>query len=139
MGDRLDPRVLDLDCAAEIAEIGARLRDVVGQELHRRGAVVAVSGGVDSSVCLALAARALGPERVLALLLPERESSPDSLALGRRLVDQLHVPSVVQDITDVLEALGCYRSRDDAVREVFPAYGPGWKCKLAIEIGRAHV
>jgi NAD+ synthase len=71
---RLDASVLTLDCAAEIDRIALRLRDLVGGELHRRGVVVALSGGVDSSVCVGLAVKAFGPERVIVLLLPERES-----------------------------------------------------------------
>src|SRR6266481_9674770 len=79
----LDASVLDIDCAAETALIAARLVEIVGRVLRRRGVVVAVSGGIDSSVCAALAARAFGRERVLALLLPEHDSSRESTRLGR--------------------------------------------------------
>jgi NAD+ synthase len=133
----LDSSRLQLDCASEVAFIRDRLRLVVGQQLRRRGVVVALSGGVDSSVCVALAARAFGPSKVLALLLPERESSAASTTLGQKVAEQLGVPWMVQDVTPALEALGCYQQRDDAIRRVFPAYTSEWKSKIVIAGGEA--
>ena len=133
--DRLDSSVLLLDCAAEIDRIALRMRELVGGELHRRGGVVALSGGVDSSVCVGLAVKAFGPERVIILLLPERESSPSSLALGRQVAAHFGVKPLVHDITPALEGLGAYRERDEAMRQVIPSYGPDWKSKLVIAGG----
>ncbi len=93
---------------------------------------MAVSGGIDSSVAAALCVRALGADRVLALLLPESESSGDTLDLSTVLVEHLGVESVVEDITPMLEAFGCYRRRDDAIRQVVPEYGDGWRAKLVL-------
>ena len=100
--------------------------------LKRRGVVVGVSGGVDSSVCAALAVRALGPDRVVALLMPEWETDDGSTARGRELCDTLGLTGVVEQIGTVLEAAGCYRRRDDAIREMFPEYGPEYRQKVAI-------
>jgi NAD+ synthase len=130
--ERLDASVLDVDCAAETARISARLVEIVGRVLRRRGVVVAVSGGIDSSVCAALAAKAFGRERVLALLLPEHDSSSDSTRLGRLVVEHLGLEYRVEDIGPALEAIGCYRWRDEAMRRVFPAYGKGWRSKIII-------
>ena len=130
--ERLDASVLDIDCAAETALIGARLVEIVGRVLRRRGVVVAVSGGIDSSVCAALAAKTFGRERVLALLLPEHDSSSDSTRLGRLVAQHLDLEYRVEDIGPALEAIGCYRWRDEAIRRVFPAYGPGWRSKIII-------
>jgi NAD+ synthase len=127
--------VLALDAKAESEFIAGAMRDIVGKRLRRRGAVVAVSGGIDSALCLALAARAFGPERVLALSLPERESSAASSALGRKLAERFGVPLVVHDLTAALEGLGAYAARDEAIRAVFPEYGPDWKSKLVIAGG----
>jgi NAD+ synthase len=93
---------------------------------------VAVSGGIDSSVCAALAVRALGKERVLGLLLPERDSSPGSLARGKLLCRHLGTACEVQDIAPALEAIGCYRASVEAIRLVIPEYGDGWKHKIVI-------
>jgi NAD+ synthase len=124
--------VFKLDEAAEVERIGARLREVCTNVLRKRGLVVALSGGVDSSVCAALAVRALGPKKVFGLLLPEKDSSSASSTLGRRVAEQLGIEYREENIAPALEAIGCYRWRDEAIRTVFPEYGPGWKNKIVI-------
>ncbi len=135
MANRLDSGVFALDCAAEAERICAWIIESLGRKLHRRGMVVAISGGIDSSVCAALAVRALGPARVLGLLLPERDSSAFSLQRGRQLAAHLGIPVELHDIAPALDALGCYRERDAAICRVFPAYGAGWKSKIVIAKG----
>jgi NAD+ synthase len=108
------------------------MREIVSATLLRRGCVVAVSGGIDSSVCAALATLAMGNRRVLALILPERDSSPRSRELGVQLCEHLGIPYEVKDIASTLEAIGCYQWRDDAIRSVFPDYQEGWKNKIVI-------
>lgn len=127
-----DADVLALDADATIARIGLRLREILARDLSRRGFVVAMSGGIDSSVCAALAVRAVGPERVYGLLLPERDSSAASVTSGRLLAEHLGIRYEIFDIAPVLEAIGCYRWRDEAIRRVFPDYAPGWKSKIVI-------
>ncbi len=129
---RFDEAVLDIDCAAATEEIGRAVRRIVGRRLHRRGAVVGVSGGVDSAVCVSLAAKALGPERVFALLMPEHDSDSGSTARGEQLCGLLGVQYVKEDIAPVLESLGCYRRRDEAIGRLFPEYGPGYRQKIAV-------
>jgi NAD+ synthase len=128
----LSPSVLELDLESTIERIVAGLREAVHGRLRKRGAVVALSGGIDSSVVLALSARAFGPERVLALLMPEQDSGEDTLRLSQSVVRGVGVPSVVEDVTGVLEAFGCYRRRDEAFRTLIPEYGPGWKAKIVL-------
>jgi NAD+ synthase len=123
---------LDIDPALETQRIVEALRRQVFRQLRRKGVVVGLSGGVDSSVAAALCARAFGPERVLGLFMPERDSSADSLGLGRLLAAHLRLPTVLEDITGVLEAAGCYRRRDKAIRSVLPQYGPGYKSKIVL-------
>lgn len=127
-----DPTVLDIDLGREADDIAARLRDIVQQRLRCRGLVVAVSGGIDSSVTCALAVRALGPGRVFALLMPERHSDSASSRRGLLLADALGIERIVEDIAPALEAIGCYRRYDEAVRRVVPGYGDGWKSKLVL-------
>lgn len=129
---RFDGGVLEIDCVAVSGHIEGALRRVVARQLQRRGAVVAVSGGVDSAVCAALAARALDPKRVLALLLPERDSSPDSSARGKKLCDTLGIRYELTDISPMLDALGCYRRRDEAIRKLFPEYDSSHRQKIAV-------
>lgn len=127
--------VLDIDLAAETQRITQRLRDVTARVLKRRGLVVAISGGIDSSACLGLAARALGPERVFAIILPERDSSDDSAVRGKLLAEHLGVQYLIQDIAPALEAIGCYRWRDEAIRRTLPDYGADWRMKITIAGG----
>ncbi|MBL8327848.1 MAG: NAD(+) synthase [Rubrivivax sp.] len=124
--------VFALDVPLQADRIGRWMRDAVGQQMRRRGCVVALSGGVDSSLCAALAARALGPDKVFGLLLPERESSPDSARRARLLVQALGIAHAEVDITEALQALGCYAQRDAAVQRVFPGYEAGWGCRIGI-------
>lgn len=123
---------LHLDVAAETEKICTRLRHILSKSLRRRGIVVAVSGGIDSSVTLALSARAIGPERVVALLMPERHSSENTLDLSSKVADALGVEKIHEDISGVLEAVGFYRRYDAGVQSVIPEYGAGWKSKLVI-------
>jgi NAD+ synthase len=127
-----DRHVLEIDLEREAAGICDRLREIVTRRLRRRGCVVALSGGIDSSVTAALAVRALGPGRVFGLSLPERDSSGESTRLGRLLAGHLGIAHVIEDIEPTLAAIGCYRRYDAAVRSVFPAYGKGWKSKIVL-------
>jgi len=126
---------LDIDYEQEAERICARLRETVAQSLRRRGLVVAISGGIDSSVCAALAVRAVGSERVHCLILPERDSDPDSAARAGLLAETLGVGVDTFDIAPALEAIGAYAARDNAVRTVLPDYRDDWKMKLAIAGG----
>jgi NAD+ synthase len=124
--------VLKMDVAVEVDRIVSTIRRQVFKIIKRKGAVVGLSGGIDSSVVASLAVRALGKDRVVGLLMPEAESSPDSLRLSRDLGDHLQIKTVLEDITPILEAAGCYQRRDEAVRTIFPEYGAGYKCKIGL-------
>ena len=121
---------LKIDPAKEVGNISNFLRNALTRTLRRRGLVVGISGGIDSAVTAALAVRALGPDRVFCLLMPEQESSPDTLRLSRGLAEHLGTPFEIEDITSTLEALGFYRRYREAVRRVMPEYGPGWASKM---------
>ena len=130
--------VLGLDVERKATALAAELRRTVLGRLRRRGVVVAVSGGIDSSCVAALAARALGPERVFALLMPERDSSQEATRYGLAQCRALRIPNELQDIAPVLEAAGCYRLRDAALRSVFPAFRPELAWKLCMHADRLN-
>lgn len=121
-----------LDYAAATAHIEKTLRAATGEKLRRRGLVLGVSGGIDSSVCAVLAARAVGKQRVVGLLMPERDSSPSSLEKGKAACAVAGIQYEIHDLTPALEVLGCYRKRDEAIRRVVPEYQPGDRFKIAV-------
>lgn len=121
-----------IDPAAEAQRISHAIREQVLRRLRRRGAVVALSGGIDSSVTAALCACALGAKNTLAVCMPEKDSDKESLRLGRMVSDAFGIPSVVEDIEPILSAAGCYRRLENEVRKIVPEFGPTWACKLVI-------
>jgi NAD+ synthase len=125
--------LLHIDAAATAQAIADRLPTLVYDTLRRRGAVVAMSGGVDSSVCAGLAVKALGANRVFGLLLPEAESGKEDLALGREWAEKLGIAYQVENISGVLDACGAYRRRDAAIKSVVPEFGPGWSSKITVD------
>ncbi|HET7362548.1 MAG TPA: NAD(+) synthase [Burkholderiales bacterium] len=132
MNARCAPLSLAIDAAAEAERIAGSLRAQVLKRLRRKGIVVGLSGGVDSSVVAALAVRALGPSNVLGVFMPEQDSDPDSLRLGRELAACLRIETVLEDITPILIGAGCYRRRDEYIQRLFPQYRPGWRSKIVL-------
>jgi len=132
MNARFDPLALSLNASEETDRISAALRSQVLKDLRRKGAVLGLSGGVDSSVVAALCVRAFGPGRVLGVLMPEKDSDPDSLRLGHAVAQWLGIEAIVEDIAPILEAAACYRRRDEFMRRVFPDYGAGWRSKIVL-------
>ena len=127
--------ILSFDMDAEIDKICSGIREILSKKVHRRGLVVAMSGGIDSSVSSALCVRAVGPKKVFGLLLPEQDSSSESEDKGRILAEHHGIEYLVHNIAPTLEAIGCYKWRDEAIVATFPEYGEGWKNKIVISGG----
>jgi NAD+ synthase len=129
---RFSADALRLDAPPEADRIAAAIRDQVLKTLRKRGAIIGLSGGIDSSVTAALCVRALGAKNVLAVLMPEKDSESESLQLGRLVADALGIAYVVEDIASQLAAAGCYRRRDEFIRKLVPEFGDGWGCKVVL-------
>lgn len=123
---------LAIDGKTTVEHIAESLRHLVGHELKRRGLVVAMSGGVDSSVCAGVAVRALGAGRVFGLMLPEADVEPEAVGIAEEWARELGIEFAVEDITPVLQACGCYDRRDDAIRRLEPEYDEGWTSKIVL-------
>jgi len=123
--------VLKLDLPAEADRIVAFIRDQL-KWMHRKGIVIGLSGGVDSALAAALSVEAVGKDKVLGLLLPDKESSPQSAEFASKHAAALGIETILVDITPVLEAFGTYEKRDAVVRSVFPEYGPGYGMKITL-------
>lgn len=123
---------IKIDAAREAARIIDWMRQVVGAKLHKRGGVIGISGGIDSSVCLALSAKAFGPERVLGITMPESDSNPESAILARKLARAYGVSYIVEDMTAALAGFDTYRRRDEAIRSIFPEYDATYRAKIVL-------
>lgn len=122
---------LVIDAASEVERIAQGIRDYIGRT-RKKGAIVALSGGIDSSVTAFLCVKALGKERVFGLHMPEKESSSETIKLSRSVSNELGIDSRLENISPMLEAIGCYSRRDDSIRMVYPSYGPGYKAKIVL-------
>jgi NAD+ synthase len=131
-GTTFSADALRLDPAEETNRIGAAVRDQVLRQLRRRGVVVGLSGGIDSSVTAALCVAALGRDNVLAVFMPEKDSESESLQLGQQVAEAFGIRSVLENVEPILTASGCYQRRDEFIRQVVPQFGPGWGCKMAL-------
>lgn len=121
------------DVEASVNAICKKLQNDIHKKLRRNGGIIGISGGIDSSVTLALTVRALGPSKVRGFMLPEKDSSPDSLELAKMLAEKFDVKYETENISAALEGLNCYKRRDEAVKKVFPEYNPEkFKFKIGI-------
>jgi len=121
-----------IDAAKEVIRIVDHLRQSVSGKLRKHGGVVGISGGIDSSVCLALSVKAFGPERVLGVTMPETDSNPSSAVLARKLARHFGVDYIVEDMTAALAGFGTYRRRDEAIKNVFPEFDSTYRAKIVL-------
>ena len=128
----LSREALKIDCAVEIERIKKSIHEQVTQTLRRRGAVIGLSGGIDSTLVAALCVQALGKDRVFGIIMPEKESSPESTELGRLGAESFGIRSIIEDITPVLEGARCYDRRDKAIRKCVPEYAAGYRAKIVL-------
>lgn len=129
--------VLDINPAQEVKKITDFMKDTLRTKLKKRGLIIAISGGVDSGVCAGLCVAALGKSKVYGLLLPETDSSSQSLTRGKQLAEHLGIEYAIENIAPALEAVGCYKWRDDAIKSIFPDYDGTWKNKITIAGGQS--
>ena len=127
-----DRELLSIDCEKEAERLERAISDSVLSRMRKKGVVIGLSGGLDSSVCAAICTKALGVSRVLGLLMPEREGKEDTNRLGRMIADHLGIETIVEDISSILVASGCYTRRGRSIREVIPDYEDSWKCKVIL-------
>ncbi len=122
------------DIEALVEQIARKIREDVSGKINRFGGVIGLSGGIDSSVSMALAVRALGAEKIFGIMMPEKDSSPDSEQLATVLADKFGVSTTVEVITGALDGYKCYERRDQAVKDIVPEYDPGQhKMKIGIK------
>jgi len=122
--------VLKLDPEAETNKICDKLRYLLSKKFKRRGLVIGLSGGIDSSVTVALSAKAVGSDRVVALLMPERHSAGDTMSLSKTAAEHVGCETILEEISEILKAAGHYKRYAKAVQQIIPEYGESWKSKI---------
>ena len=127
--------LLTLDAEKEVSRITEQLKTDIFHRLRRKGAVIGISGGIDSAVTAGLLVRACGKERVLGIMMPEKDSSPDSLRLAKDVANIYGIEYIIEDITPVLQGFNCYGRRDEAVKRIFPEYDETYKLKIGLPPG----
>jgi NAD+ synthase len=135
LAESYEREVLGFDMEKEVDSICSRMRQSMRDKLHRRGAVVAVSGGIDSSVCAALSVKAFGPSKTFLIQLPETDSARHTQSRSDELISVLGTEHTSLNIAPILESIGCYQARDEAIRQVFPEYEDDWKNKIVLKGG----
>lgn len=108
------------------------IKDQIQNNFNRKGAVIGISGGIDSAVVAALCVKALGPDKVLGLIMPEKDSNPQSKLLAELFCKKFNIKTEVVDMTPILEKYDVYNIRDNVVRKNFPNFDSFSKYRLVI-------
>ncbi len=124
--------ILDINIDSEVSRISDFIREVTFKKFKRRGAVVGLSGGIDSALVAELCMRALGREKVLGLFLPEKESNPISLEYGKKQAEKMGIKTEKVDITENLKSLGVYQNRDNVIKRIFPEFDDSYKFHITL-------
>jgi len=100
-------QALEIDCQKEEARIIKFIQKTI-KELHKDGAVIGLSGGLDSSMCAYFLTKAIGKDKVLAVLLPERDSSIVNHEHAHLVAETLGLKTIDHDMTKTLQDMGVY-------------------------------
>jgi len=122
--------MLKIDPAYEVDQVADFLKAAVRGVPKRDGIMVGISGGIDSAVVAHLAVRAVGPENVMGLILPEKESNPVSAQYAQLVIDQLGIEHQEMPLTDVVADYGAYAGRDEIIRGIFPDYNESYRFNI---------
>lgn len=132
MNSKVSLDELRINCQEVSEDIQKFVRNTVFNVLKKMGVVIGISGGIDSSVTAAICVSALGKDKVFGILMPEKESSKDTLDLSRIVIDFFGIDNVLEDITPILDSTGCYRRRNETIKKIIPEYTKDWKFKIVL-------
>jgi NAD+ synthase len=108
------------------------IKNEVFEKFQKSGAVLGLSGGIDSAVTCGLCVKSLNPEKILGLIMPERESDPQSQETAENVGKEFNIETKVVDITNILESFGVYEKKENIVKEKFPDFDSECKYRVVV-------
>ena len=124
--------LINIDPKTTTGKIVKIMQKIVLNDIQKRGAVIGESGGLDSSVCLALSIKAFGVNKVVGISMPETESNPESLGFARELCHKFGVEFIIEDISEALRGFHTYTRRNEPIKNIFPEYNSTYKAKIIL-------
>jgi len=137
--ESIDELIKITDLEKSVAKLCDFIKDEVTNKFQKYGAIVGMSGGIDSAVSASLCTKALGSDNVLGLILPEKESDPASQIHAKKLVDQLQIKSEIIDITSILDTFGVYQYKEQVIKNKFPNFNDECKYRIIVPPKRANI
>src|SRR4030042_4749934 len=129
---KFSKEVLNMNASLDVRRVSDFIHDMTLKNFKRKGAVIGLSGGVDSAVVSELCVNALGKEKVIGLLLPEKESNPVSLQYGLKQAEKMGIQTITEDITDHLMSLKVYEKRDSIIKQLFPEFNHSYRFHVTL-------
>ena len=115
-----------------VEEISTFLHDEIFQKFHKQGAIIGLSGGIDSTVTMELCVKALGPKKILGLTMFEKESNENNKSLIDKISKNHDIKIENIDITTILDSYGVYSNREEIVKNYFPNFNSDCKYRVVV-------
>ncbi|MBD3321401.1 MAG: NAD(+) synthase [Chitinivibrionales bacterium] len=134
MATKFDPDVLTIAPEKELQKLSQFIIEQTARVYRRKGAVVGLSGGIDSAVIAAVCVHALSKDKVVGLVLPEKETNPVSCRFACAHAEAMGIEHKIVDITDTVASVFSYEERDSFIQSLVPEYSPGDKYNISLPV-----
>jgi len=126
-----DRNILEIKNIGDIVQsLQNFIHEQVYDNFRKRGIVIGISGGIDSAVTAKLCCDAIGKENVLGIILPEKESNPQSQEFATKYCEKLGIKYEIEDVTSILDSSKIYQTREKIVEKYFPDYNQSCEYRL---------